>query len=747
MRFGALLAVFFLLLSPVKAQEKVTVEQLTARLSGAQTRKDKSVAGKLQDVRLTERLDAVRLASLLTLLPGDQSRAALSALSDESAFLAPPAALIPSDPPPSAQEQQRMAAALVEAMGHPDVPQAMFDVTRTLTRYRNFKYVWGGHQESIPIVTPLPLLKTRSIDTLSYRMGQTTVSDQATHTRFSEHVDNGAEDWDGMRDLLKDLASDLRQTQPEWLRWEREGAQVLAALRFSVTQEHSMLALQKILPATVNARWIEHPSYECEVAIEPKSGQVYRLILHTKPAAKWLTRADASVEFAPVAVAGGALLPARAVLWANAQTWVGSTGGYEGLLQWSSLTEQYGMLDHIAEIEFSNYRDAAGEKPLSIANRKAVWAMLNAKPGRVTLDQLDQLVSAGAASSDAELAERLRAVELTQRLDEAHYARLAAHLPGKSSATALATLRDLAEFEDPSPGDIPAAKPIDAKAQGAILHSAVDFVADVVRKLPDLFATRQLDRYEDLFAARGIVNPEVAVNKPFALIDESTGSVKVRSDREVVETATKTYPKAAQGLDTWGGFGPMLETVMADILRGKIGWSRWETGPTGTVAVFRYAVPEPVAHYDVRFCCYMGQDGVPGQYSATPGYHGEIAIDPRTGAVLRLVIRTDLEGEASPFDNGVPAPLKRSDVVIEYGPVTIGGQQYICPMRMVSVMTFWTLGLNGPLKKFVAPDVSRRNAEKAMRELEHSRVTAINEASFSDYHVFRTEMRIVSESK
>ena len=47
------------------------------------------------------------------------------------------------------------------------------------------------------------------------------------------------------------------------------------------------------------------------------------------------------------------------------------------------------------------------------------------------------------------------------------------------------------------------------------------------------------------------------------------------------------------------------------------------------------------------------------------GYHGEISIDPSSGAILRF----EAEAEIKHYP-----PLSRSDTMISYGPVEIGGE-------------------------------------------------------------------------
>lgn len=231
------------------------------------------------------------------------------------------------------------------------------------------------------------------------------------------------------------------------------------------------------------------------------------------------------------------------------------------------------------------------------------------------------------------------------------------------------------------------------------------------------------------------------------MVDQSIGTAHFREGREVVVAASKGSgaKSMGMGLDTWGTFGPMLEIVMSDVLNAKIGWSHWEQGPSGRMAVFRYAVPKAASHYNVRFCCYLADDGLPSSFAAAPGYHGELAIDPDTGAILRLVLKADLKLDVAQQPEQDRNPVLRSEVLVEYGRVDIGGKQYVCPLRTVSVMTSWTLGGQGPIKRPTSKSEGARAAKKALALMEFSRVNAVNEAAFRDYHVFRSEIRIVSD--
>lgn len=96
-------------------------------------------------------------------------------------------------------------------------------------------------------------------------------------------------------------------------------------------------------------------------------------------------------------------------------------------------------------------------------------------------------------------------------------------------------------------------------------------------------------------------------------------------------------------------------------------------------------------------------------------YHGEIGLDPGSGTILRLVLIADPLGSS----------IERADIMVEYGAVAIGGKVYTRPLRSVSYSI-------GALAVPAAFGVGRKPA-----------AARLNDVVFSDYHVFRTEMRIV----
>jgi hypothetical protein len=249
-----------------------------------------------------------------------------------------------------------------------------------------------------------------------------------------------------------------------------------------------------------------------------------------------------------------------------------------------------------------------------------------------------------------------------------------------------------------------------------------DYLSKTVPKLPNFFATRTTVRYEEGRENNEQTGTRRIGYEPLHLVDTSQVTVLYRNGAEARDAVTKKRGKGKdKGLEDSGSFGPILGLVAEAIpAPGGLKWSRWELGAGGHRAVFRYAILEPKSRFLVTYCCLP--DGLgDNAFRNLSGYHGEIAIDPATGAILRLTVRGDLKPDM---------PMVRADTLVEYSPVQIGGETYICPVRSISITRWRTVtllpGLAGEFRTF------------------GPLATSLNEVSFGDYHIFRSQVRILT---
>jgi VWFA-related protein len=346
--------------------------------------------------------------------------------------------------------------------------------------------------------------------------------------------------------------------------------------------------------------------------------------------------------------------------------------------------------------------------PLGAANDNAV--------SKVTVAQLEQTLAADQGSPDAKLADKLSALEMTERLSAARLARLKAKLPGEKARQALTVLADSAEFLNLPAAEIPATAAPDVAAQRKILAQVVRYATKSVHELPNFFATRATTRFED--RPQGIYG-----YIPIHFVGSSSKSVVYRDGQEMVQTVAGKSDLAEQGLVSWGEFGPILSTVLLDAAQSKLAWSHWEQGAKGPMAVFGYSVPDAKSHYWVQYI----PDNEDLHYGQTEprkqvGYHGEIAVNPETGEILRITTEADPPHSRT---------LTHAAIMVEYGAVVIGGKNYICPQRSVAIT----------LMRYVSMTHSTSQAILDNFPLK----TYVNDVVFEQYHRLGAESRILGE--
>ena len=258
-------------------------------------------------------------------------------------------------------------------------------------------------------------------------------------------------------------------------------------------------------------------------------------------------------------------------------------------------------------------------------------------------------------------------------------------------------------------------------------------MAQIRPKLPNFSALRSTTRFEiaprdDILREEQAVRlfgngAENALYEPLGRASSGPGggdwlflaatsamTVAYRDGREVSGSESNSQSRltgAQPQLSTTGEFGPILTVVLRDALHGKVAWIHWEPGAGTPVAVFRYSVPAEESNYAVSD---SPRDSPSGQASF-PAYHGEIAADPATGAILRILVLADTAS----------ADVSETGIAVDYGPVEIAGKTYICPLRSVALS-------RAPASPGHAPAQSH---------------TLVNDTAFTRYHVFRSDVRIV----
>ena len=100
------------------------------------------------------------------------------------------------------------------------------------------------------------------------------------------------------------------------------------------------------------------------------------------------------------------------------------------------------------------------------------------------------------------------------------------------------------------------------------------------------------------------------------------------------------------------------------------------------------------------------------RFRAKPAYHGELHVDPSTGAISRITLEDKLNAES---------PVRVARISVQYGNIEIGGKNYVCPIHSVAAAEFYDPKVAATRERFV------------------------NVVHFSDYHKFGSTARIVDD--
>jgi hypothetical protein len=350
------------------------------------------------------------------------------------------------------------------------------------------------------------------------------------------------------------------------------------------------------------------------------------------------------------------------------------------------------------------------------------------RPGteNVTVAQLEELVHTGT-----DLLRKLENLELTERLSTPRLDALLSVIHSERERQALIADADLSIALAPPPDEVVNHPPPSLEEQSAIFERTFDYLENAIPKLPDFYALRNTVRFEEPLERDNEIwkMPHQDQTLHFATGEHAT--VLYRDGQEVVEKKQKlgkrpvVHGVRARDLEIWGTFGPILSYVLtaAAANPGDIRWKRWERGKDGDLAVFSYRSAGTDAAPEITYCCLPEGDGTTLYHNKAATY-GEFALNPDTGAIMRIVINADLDEERDPN-----VPLIRSQIMVEYGPEQLGGKTYICPQRSV--------------------EISRGRSERALHEWSMSFSvysyfeTMINDVNFGGYHKFGSEARIL----
>ena len=380
---------------------------------------------------------------------------------------------------------------------------------------------------------------------------------------------------------------------------------------------------------------------------------------------------------------------------------------------------------------------------------------------KVGVDELRQMLSALQTKSDRKTANRISEPHLTERLSRGELDILSRSLPGPKSRTALLAVADASAFQDPPAQEMLADAAPDAQMQREILMRAVQFANEQADRVPNFVASRRVEHFEDVRVFPYSNKIEYYTPGSLRLLDHeaydvhcSAGGDEVAEvpDRDLDRGASRQpqplfymtiwgyhtvwgnltwdIPNVAPaGLKPTGAFGPWLQALTGDLPDAHYDWAYWESGGSGKLAVFRFRIDADSSHYTMEYDFESNKDNPfisheDRKLIATPGYHGQIAVDATTGQVARIVVICDLApGEG----------LSKASIALEYGPMQMDGESYVLPVRGVSALS-------------LRMDTHHYLFDSGMligEQSDHFTVTSLDDFTVSDYRNYKPRIKII----
>jgi tetratricopeptide (TPR) repeat protein len=344
-----------------------------------------------------------------------------------------------------------------------------------------------------------------------------------------------------------------------------------------------------------------------------------------------------------------------------------------------------------------------------------VPALFAAETKRITVAQLQDILSGlqHAQKSDAEIANQLKQIELTEELTSATMNSMASLVPGPLSTEQMYVLEARSSMLAPPDTDLPKAPAPDGATQHAMLAKASDFASKTYPNLPLLTANKMTARFQDDLEAQpgyGAMHASISNNSD-PVFNQATLYVRLMNTHTTRFESDHGVEKIAEDKTQWGpngmvaSVGPALtlSTAVHEIMaNGNPSWLRWETINGIKVAVYSFEVDKKKAHFAVNYCCFPDTDTVgvihysttasasgthtPGgnlqnsvdwkNFKASTGYRGELFVEPDSGTIVRLIT----EAQFKPTDF-----VHYEDIRTDYAPVNLGGKALIVPIRAFNV--------------------------------------------------------------
>ena len=288
-------------------------------------------------------------------------------------------------------------------------------------------------------------------------------------------------------------------------------------------------------------------------------------------------------------------------------------------------------------------------------------------PLRLNVDQLLGFVrsSVKLQHPDKQIADYLKKVTLTQKLDDRSIEVLLADGIGPRTAEALRVLRDAsATLAAPKPKALvpatPTIPPPSSVEQAKIIDQVRQFVLDYDRKLPNFVCMQVTRRFQDPSGLE-VWNGIDTITAKLTYFESKEQKQVMYVNNRYVDI---DYDRLGGGATSTGEFGSLLKGIFEAGSEAEFGWERWATLRGRLQYVFNYRVRQPNSKWKIFY---------DKSVDITPGYSGLLFVDVDYRNVSRVVMSSE--------DIPPSFPVQMARTQLDYDFADVGGQQYLLPLR------------------------------------------------------------------
>ncbi|MDQ6698575.1 MAG: hypothetical protein M3Z36_00130 [Acidobacteriota bacterium] len=265
--------------------------------------------------------------------------------------------------------------------------------------------------------------------------------------------------------------------------------------------------------------------------------------------------------------------------------------------------------------------------------------------------------------SDKQVADYLKRLKLTQKLDDRTIEELQGTGAGPKTVAALHDLRDATATLATPPVKTAAPKPIPIppppyEEQLRILEEVREYALNYTKTLPDFICTQVTRRYIDPNGGEA-----------WHLIDTISAKLTYFEQREKYQLMLVNNQVTDRPFDSVGGatstgeFGSLLRGVFEKRSDAEFHWERWTTLGGRRAHVYNYRVEQSNSEWGIDY---------EHREFTKPAYRGLVYVDKNTNMVLRLTLEA--------IDLPPAFPVQQAKTMLNYDYTKIGDREYLLPL-------------------------------------------------------------------